>query len=165
MKKIAIYLILICCFSCKTDRGIGVDYSLLPENKQQKVVLDLSHVFSAKQIASLSQKIIDYEKRTSNEIAVLTVDSIAPFEDIQVYSSAIGDYWGVGKKDINNGLVIVLRKNQKHVWLSTGDGTTKVLTDAICQTIIDDFMIPYFKEGNYYLGIDKGLDVIMSKWN
>ncbi|MCD2260178.1 TPM domain-containing protein [Psychroserpens luteolus] len=165
MKKIAFILVIIFSFSCKTEPGVAVDYSLLPKNETHKVVLDLSQVFNTFQIDELSKKIIDYEQQTTNEIVVLTVDSISPFDDIHTYSSAIGDYWGVGKKDKDNGLVIVLRKNQKHIWLSTGDGTSKILTDSICQDIIDNTMIPYFKDGNYYLGIYEGLDRIMKTWH
>ncbi|WP_298900001.1 YgcG family protein [uncultured Psychroserpens sp.] len=165
MRKLAFIIVIIFCFSCNTKTGVAVDYSLLPKNETHKVVLDLSHVFSDLQIDKLSKKIIDYEDKTTNEIAVLTVDSILPFEDIHTYSSAIGDYWGVGKKDKDNGLVIVLRKNQKHIWLSTGHGTAKILSDSICQDIIDNTMIPYFKDGDYYLGIYEGLDRIMKTWH
>ena len=164
MKKIALLIIIILCFSCKKKEGIGVDYSVLHKNENQDLDLDISNIFSKSQILSLSQKIIHFEEKTSHEIVLLTVDSISPFDNIEVYSSAIGDYWGVGKKDKDNGLVIVLRKNQKHIWLSTGTGTSKFLTDSVCQAIIDNTMIPYFRENNYFLGIDKGLDALMKQW-
>lgn len=164
MKKNILICFVILSFSCISDSGIPVDYSTLPKNKNNQVLLDLSHVFSNTQIDSLTAKIIAYERQSTNEIAVLTVDSIAPFEDLHIYSSAIGNYWGVGKKDKDNGLVIVLLKTQRRIWLSTGDGATKTLTDSICQEIIDQSMIPYFKKGNYYLGLDKGLDAIINSW-
>ncbi|SDR98097.1 uncharacterized protein SAMN04515667_1133 [Formosa sp. Hel1_31_208] len=165
MKKLILIGFVILCFSCKSDTGIPVDYSTLPKNENNQVLLDLSHIFYDAQIDSLSAKIIAYENQSTNEIVILTVDSIAPFEDLHIYSSAIGNYWGVGKKDKNNGLVIVFLKTQRRIWLSTGDGATKVLTDSICQKIIDQRMIPYFKEGNYYLGLDKGLDAIINAWH
>ena len=165
MKKIVFIYALVICFSCRTESGVAVDYSLLPKNDTQHVVVDLSQIFTNQEKDALSQKIIDYEKKTTNEIAILTVDAITPFNDISVYSSAIGNYWGVGKKEKDNGLVIVLRKNEKHIWLSTGNGTSRILTDSICQDIITTTMIPYFKDSDYYLGLDKGLDAIMHKWN
>jgi len=166
MKKHLLLLSLICfCFCCKTENGIAVDYSLLPKNEEQKVVLDLSNLLTSSEIQSLSREIINYEKISSNEIAILTIDSIDPFTDIALYSSAIGNYWGVGKKNKINGLVIVIAKNERKIWLSPGDETTKILTDSICQKIIDQNIIPEFKKQNYYSGISKGLDAIIQKWD
>ncbi|MBR9914676.1 MAG: TPM domain-containing protein [Algicola sp.] len=165
MKHFFIISVLFLVCACKQETRIPVDYSSLPKNELQQVVLDLSNVFNMNQIDTLSQMIIDFEKRTSNEIAILTVDSIAPYEDLHVYSSAIGNYWGVGKANKDNGLVIVLLKNQRQIWLSTGNGTTNVLTDSVCQKIIDSVMIPNFKEGQYYLGMKKGLVAIMEQWH
>ena len=95
MKHFFIISVLFLVCACKQETRIPVDYSSLPKNELQQVVLDLSNVFNMNQIDTLSQMIIDFEKRTSNEIAILTVDSIAPYEDLHVYSSAIGNYWGI----------------------------------------------------------------------
>lgn len=165
MKKYLLFLSLILLLSCKEEQGVGVDYSLLPQNENQEVVHDLSLLFNKKQRNILTRTITDYEERTTNEIAVLTVDSIAPFEDIHLFASAVGNYWGIGKENKDNGLLILLLHKQKRVWLSTGDGITTVLTDPICQEIIDNHMIPYFQKGDYYGGIAEGLEEIMTIWN
>lgn len=151
--------------SCKEEQGVGVDYSMLPQNENHELVHDLSLLFNKTQRHILTQTITAFEERTTNEIVVLTVDSIAPFEDVHLYASAIGNFWQIGKEDKDNGLLILLLHKQKRVWLSTGDGTTKILTDSICQEIIDDHMIPKFRNGDYYGGISEGLEEIMAIWN
>jgi uncharacterized protein len=82
-----------------------------------------------------------------------------------LYSSAIGNYWGVGKKEKDNGLVIVIAKEQRQIWFSPGDGTTKTLTDSVCQNIISEKIIPEFKNDNFYLGVSNGLNTVIQKWH
>nr|WP_321245639.1 TPM domain-containing protein [uncultured Psychroserpens sp.] len=165
MRQFLFIFTLLSCVSCKTDTATAVDYSLLPKNKEQHVVVDLSNLFTLSETQTLSKKIIDYESNSTNEIAILTVNSIEPFTDIALYSSAIGNYWGVGKKEKDNGLVIVISKEQRLIWFSPGDGTTKILTDSICQNIIDQSILPDFKNGNFYQGINQGLDAVLQKWH
>ena len=76
----------------------------------------------------------------------------------------MGNYWGVGQKDIDNGLLIVFSKPLRKVAISTGYGTEKVLTDSICKQIIESVMIPNFKNGDYFKGIDNGVDTLIEAW-
>ena len=165
MRQVLFIFALLSCFSCKTETATAVDYSLLPKNEEQYVVVDLSNLFTISETQSISKTIIDFEKTSTNEIAILTIDSIEPFTDIALYSSAIGNYWGVGKKEKDNGLVIVISKEQRLIWFSPGDGTTKILTDSLCQNIIDQSILPEFKNGNFYQGINQGLDAVLQKWH
>ena len=165
MKKIGLLFFLVISVSCKTESSFTVKNKGIPQNPSGKVVVDLSEVLSPEQRDILTNRIIDFEQQTTNEIAILTTDSIAPFKDISSYSSAVGNLWGVGKKDKNNGLVIVLRKHQREIQLTTGYSTEKILTDSICQDIIDNTMVPQFKEGQYYQGFSNALDSIMRIWH
>ncbi|MBX2827011.1 MAG: TPM domain-containing protein [Flavobacteriaceae bacterium] len=127
-------------------------------------VSDYENVFTPIQKNRLEERLSNYEAETSREIAVVTIASTSPYNNINDYATDLGNEWGVGKEDINNGLLIVLCKNSREIRISTGYGTEKSLTDSICQRVIDKTMIPYFREGNYFDGIDVGLDELMQYW-
>lgn len=152
-------------FSCKNYKSDGSEFNSLPKNEAQIAITDFSNIFTFDESVALSKKLINYESKTSNQIVILTIDSIKPYTDIQKYATDIGNFWGVGQRKKDNGLVIVLSKPLRKVSISTGYYTAKVLTDSICKNIIDYTMLPSFKKGNYYEGIDKAIDSIFKKWH
>ncbi|MGJ8592247.1 MAG: TPM domain-containing protein [Aquaticitalea sp.] len=163
MNKIVTILFFISClFNCKNVNPENTSTS--PFNAQP-VVMDYSKLFTDSQLDSLSNKIVAYERSFTNEIAIITQDSIPKNEDIQVYATRLGNRIGVGKKNTNNGLLIFVSTYDRKVAIATGLGTEKIITDSLCKVIIDSTMIPYFKKGNYYLGIDRALDSLISKWH
>lgn len=165
MKKYISLLLIVLIFSCNKTKNKTTEYPHLPKNESQQVVLDLSHVFTLEESNLLAKKLIDYETLTTNQIVIITIDSITPYNNIQKYASDIGNFWGVGQKENDNGLVIAFSKNLHKVGISTGYGTELIITDSISKSIIDNTMIPLFKNGDYYSGINTSLDSIIAKWN
>jgi uncharacterized protein len=127
-------------------------------------VNDFESVLTKEQVKKLTELITLYEQKTSNEIAVVTINSIEPYADFDQYAVDLSKEWGVGKKEKNNGLTIVLSKSLRKIRVSTGTGTEKILTDDLCKRIIDQFMVPKFKEGQYYEGISIGLAELLKLW-
>jgi uncharacterized protein len=127
-------------------------------------VNDFENILTDKQEKELSEVIRRFEKRTSNQIAIITVDSITPYTNMKGYATNLANKWGVGQKDKNNGLLIVVSSKLRQTRIATGLGTEKVLTDQICQRIIDEQMIPFFKKGEYYKGLQEGLTELISNW-
>ncbi len=125
---------------------------------------DNESILTVKQIKTLDSIIELFEKKTTNEIVILTTDNIGDSRNMSDYAVDFGNKNRVGKKDKNNGLIIVISKKMRQAWLSTGYGTEEVLKDEICKQIIDSSMIPHFKEGDYYLGIKSGLESCIEKW-
>lgn len=108
MKKSFVFLLIFISLSaCKyaDSKGIGLN-NLEPH----PVVMDYSKLFNDSQIELLSDKIIAYELQTTNEIAIITKDSIPKGEKIQVYATKLGEQLGVGKKDKHNGLLILISR-------------------------------------------------------
>lgn len=70
----------------------------------------------------------------------------------------------MGKRESDNGLTIIFSKELRRIRISTGTGTQKILTDSICDSIIQKIMIPEFKDNNYYSGIEKGLLQLIKDW-
>lgn len=127
-------------------------------------VSDYEDVFSPAQVAELDSAISSFEKATTNEIAIVTIDSSwitkGKFDSLIV---AIHNNWGVGKKDINNGVVIGISTGLKMIRISNGYGIETRLTDAETKKIIDNIILPDFREGKYFEGTMRGLSALMEK--
>ncbi len=136
----------------------------LPQNKEGRIISDYSNLLDALEKENLTKKIQAYERSTSNEIAIVIVDSIPKSYTILAYATDIANEWGVGKKELNNGLLIAMASKQKVIAIATGYGTEKTLTDSICKQLIDKVMIPKFKKDMFFEGFDNGIDSLMVKW-
>ena len=86
------------------------------------------------------------------------------FNDILRFSTELSNDWAVGKMGKNNGLSIVVSKKLRKAAISTGYGTEKILTDPICNKVLDSIMFPEFKKGKFYDGIKQGLNELITKW-
>lgn len=127
-------------------------------------VNDFEDILNSEQKNKLGQTIHEYEKQTTREIVIVTVKTIEPYDDIKDFATDLSNMWGVGKREKDNGLAIIFSKSLKQVRISTGYGTEKILTDDICKKVINEVMIPEFKKGEYYIGIEKDLAELIAKW-
>ncbi|SDS76339.1 TPM domain-containing protein [Winogradskyella sediminis] len=152
--------------SCKENpQEYPIKITSIPLNQSQQHVVDLSHLFSEAETDSLIKKILHYEERTTNQIAVLTIDSLPKHTSIQKYGTEVANNWGVGTKEKNNGLLITISKYDRNLAISTGIGTAQTISDTECKAVIDRIMIPQFKNKNYYKGVDKALDSLIFLWD
>jgi uncharacterized protein len=130
-----------------------------------RLVNDFAAILSTEQISSLEQKVVVYNDSTSTQIAVVIVKSLNGY-DKSDFAYRIGQAWGIGQKGKNNGVVILVKpkdENEKgEVVIETGYGMEGVLPDALCKRIIENEMIPEFRLGDYYKGIDRAVDAIIS---
>lgn len=134
----------------------------LPKLKRE--VNDFDHIFTVEQLEKLTLMIREFEKKTTNKIVIVSISSIGKYTDFDKFSVDLSNYNAIGLKEKNNGLSIVFSKNLRKIRISTGIGTEKILTDEICKNIIDQIIIPEFKNGDYYIGIEKGITELMAKW-
>lgn len=124
-------------------------------------VNDFEGIFSPEQVKVLNELVSKHEKETTNEIAVVTVSSFQPFPTLFDYSYALANDWGIGKKGNNNGIVIVMGKQIRQIRIQVGYGLESKLKDEEAKRIIDHTIVPEFKMGDYYAGIEKGLAQII----
>jgi uncharacterized protein len=141
--------------SCAAALLIGFTCANKPTHPQ-RFVFDNAALLSADQELQLDTLLRGHELRTTNEIAVVTITSYQGYPDLRSFAATCGDSLGVGKKKKNNGVVIVLSKELREVFIATGLGTENVMPDARCQRIIDSLMIPLFKEDMYFDGLWEG---------
>lgn len=126
-------------------------------------VNDFENILTKEQINDLTDIIIKNEKETTNEIAIATISSFEPYKTLFDYSLDLAKYWGIGKKNKDNGILIVFSKMIREMRIQVGIGLEKKLTNEECKMIIDSSFVPEFKKGDYYAGVKKGLTEIMNE--
>jgi len=122
---------------------------------------DFANILTQEEKASLEQTFYNYFDSTSTQIVVVTLNSLNGNE-IQPIATEIHHKWGVGDKDKDNGIVIVIAPNDRKIFISTGYGIQEKLPDLLTNRIIKEVFAPNFKNQNYYQGIYDGFQTISS---
>jgi uncharacterized protein len=158
-KKItSIFLKLLVCFLFTQISFAQFDIPKKPDF--QTSVYDYANVLSADEKSQLEEKLIRYSDSTSTQIVVITIESLQG-EDIGILTPRWGQEWGIGgSKENDNGVVILLAKAERKIWISPGYGLEDKLTAGIGGEITRNIIIPEFKAGSYYRGLDKGADAL-----
>jgi uncharacterized protein len=120
-------------------------------------VVDQTGTLSSSDIAALSQKLRDFEARKGSQIAVLIVPTTQP-ETIEQFSIRVADAWKIGRKKVDDGAILVVAKNDRHLRIEVGYGLEGVLTDVTSRRIIDEDITPKFRSGDFAAGIGAGVD-------
>lgn len=135
-----------------------------PRPNPPKLVNDFAGLLSQDEVSRLEQKLVAFNDSTSTQITVVTLKSLDGY-DIDDLAQRIGQEWKVGQKAFDNGIVILIKPragNEKGLAaISTGYGMEELIPDAIARRIVDNEMIPFFKDNNYFGGINAGTDVVM----
>ena len=136
-----------------------------PKNKtDQTSVYDYVNLLSAPQKSNLEQKLIKYSDTTSTQIVVAIINSTNG-ENINYLGAQWGQKWGIGQEKEDNGILILLAKDDRRIAINTGFGVEHLLTDAMSKRIIERDIIPYFKQNDYPGGLNRGADAIFEVLN
>lgn len=141
-------------------------FAQIPEKPNPpRLVNDFAKILTPYQVSHLEEKLVAYDDSTSVQIAVVIVESLGGI-NVDDYAIELGRKWGVGNQKTNNGVVILIStgggEGQRKVFISPGYGLEASLSDYTSKTIVDAEMIPEFRQGNIYRGIEKGADAIIS---
>jgi uncharacterized protein len=148
-------------FVCLLFTQIGFAQFTIPEKPTlQTSVYDYANVLSATEKAQLEEKLIKYSDSTTTQIVIVTIETLKG-EDIGILTPKWGQTWGIGGTAKNdNGVLILLAKAERKIWISAGYGLEDRLTAGIGGEITRNIIIPEFKAGSYYKGLDKGTDAL-----
>jgi len=124
-------------------------------------VNDYAEILSGETKIKLEKKLENFEKETSNQIAILTIPSLEG-EDIESYANKVFNYWKLGQKRKDNGVLLVISVNDRKLRIEVGYGLEGVLTDALASQIIRKEITPHFKNGNYDHGVENGIKAIIN---
>lgn len=124
-------------------------------------IVDEAGLFSASQKVSLEGTLSAHERATTNQIVVVTLTSLQGY-DIADYGYQLGRAWGIGTKEHNNGVLLIIAPNERKVRIEVGYGLEGSLPDAVASSIIQNTILPAFKAKNYFEGATNGVNAIIS---
>lgn len=138
---------------------VEAQYKIPEKPKFQTSVYDYINLLTKEQKNSLEKKLISYSDTTSTQMVIVIIPSTEG-ENIAYLAANWGEKWGIGQKEKDNGILILLSKKDRKVTIASGKVTEGKLTDLMSTRIIESRMIPEFKMGNFYKGLNKGADGI-----
>jgi len=124
-------------------------------------VVDQTGTLSAGDISALTQRLQDFEARKGSQVVVLIVPTTTP-ETIEQYSIRVAEAWKIGRKKIDDGVLLVVAKNNHKIRIEVGYGLEGALTDVTSKRIIDEVIAPKFQSGDFAGGISVGLEWIFA---
>jgi uncharacterized protein len=123
-------------------------------------VTDQTATLTGEQKSALEQTLRSFEARKGSQVAVLIVPSTAP-ESIEQYALRVAEKWKPGRKNVDDGALLVVAKDDRTLRIEVGYGLEGALTDAACKRIISEIIVPRFRQGDFYEGITAGVDRIL----
>jgi uncharacterized protein len=122
-------------------------------------IVDLAGLLGADQQKELDSIVAAFEQRKGSQIVVLTVPSTAP-EPIESFSIRVADEWNIGRKGVDDGVIVVVARDDRAMRLEVGYGLEGVVPDAVAKRLIEDYFAPRFAQGDWYGGLASGIGAL-----
>jgi len=132
----------------------------IPVPKFEALVVDLTGTLTAAQQSALDEKLTAFQARKGSQVALLILPTTQP-EDIAQFGVRLAEAWKVGRKNVDDGAILIVAKDDRALRIEVQYGLEGSLTDAISSRIINDTIVPLFKQGDFFGGINAGLDQIL----
>lgn len=156
--KIINRILLLTIYNCFVFSGVKAqDFPAKPS----QLVTDYTNTLSAAEVQQLEQKLVAFDDSTSTQIAVVIMKSTGDY-DIADYGVRLAQQWGIGSKENNNGILLLVALGDRAVTIQTGYGVEGAVPDVIAHRIIENEIKPAFKRGEYYTGIDQATNALIS---
>jgi uncharacterized protein len=123
-------------------------------------VVDQAEILSPAEEQALTQALAAHEQATTNQVVVATIKDLQGY-DIQDFAYQLGRHWGIGQKGKDNGVLLLVAPEERKTRIEVGYGLEGTLTDALSHRIIQDRMLPEFREGRMAAGIEAGTQAIL----
>ena len=125
-------------------------------------VVDQANLLSPAQEAELTGRLEALEQASSRQLVVATIASLEDYP-IEDYGFQLGRHWGIGQSDANNGVILIVAPNERKVRIEVGYGLEPILTDALSHRIIQDQILPRFRDGDFPAGLNAGADAVIQQ--
>lgn len=125
-----------------------------------RLVNDYTNTLTVEQTQALENKLVAYDDSTSNQVTIVIIPTTGDYS-LEEVGLEIIRRWGVGNKDKNNGIVLLVAKDDHKLRIEVGNGLEGAIPDITAKSIIENEITPDFKKDNYYRGLDKGTDAII----
>jgi uncharacterized protein len=157
MKKLITYLLVFTAFVS----AYGAD-DLPPLPDPPKLVVDMAEMLSPDEEQALEAKLEGYEDSTSNQFAIVTINNLGDYA-LEDYANKLFSKWQIGQKGKDNGVLILVVKESHDIRIEVGYGLEPKIPDLFAKKIEDQVVIPAFKQGQFYEGLNQGTDILIKK--
>ncbi len=152
----ALFLLIACGQSTVNDLETGPPYEASGNR-----IFDLEDIISEKDSLMLNELFLAHERKTSNQIALVTTETTDGRENMAQFATFYFADRGLGRKDLNNGVGIAFSQELRSCFIATGYGTEVVMGDEVAKRIVDSLMVPEFKEERYFEGLVAGSEAVI----
>lgn len=154
MKRFLLIIVIVAAFVS------GFSQKLPPRPNPPRLVNDFTNTLTPDQVSTLERKLVAYDDSTSNQIAIVIIKSTGDY-DVADYAVTLGREWGIGNKKTNNGVLLLIAKDDRKLFIAPGYGLEGAIPDITAKSIIDNEIKPNFRENDYYGGLDLGTTALM----
>lgn len=137
------------------------DGAVLPVPALKAPLTDQVGLLKPDEAEALNQKLLAFSQEKGSQIAVLIVATTAP-EDIFSYAFRVADAWKLGRKGVDDGVLMTIAINDRTSNLQIGYGLEGTIPDARAKQVLDDIMAPHFRQGDFAAGINVGVDALIT---
>ena len=123
-------------------------------------VTDQTGTLTTEQRSTLEQSLTVFEARNGTQLAVLIIPTTQP-EVIEQYALRVAEQWKLGRQKVDDGVILVVAKDDRTLRIEVGYGLEGALSDIVSKRIISDTIVPLFKQGDFYGGLQSGVEQIM----
>lgn len=159
MKGVSRYILSLLCLCAAV-----ISHAIPSRPEPQRLVNDFAGLLSASQVERLEKVLVDFDDTTSNQIAVMTVKDLEGYQPAE-YATRIGLDWQVGSAGFDNGIILLIKPktydSAGQVFIAVGYGLEGAIPDVYAKRIVDNELIPHFRNNDYYGGIAAACDVLM----
>lgn len=153
--KLFFTFILVCCYGF-----LSAQYTIPEKPAVLYPVYDEANLLTAQEKNELNNKLIKFADSTSTEIEIIIIPSTKG-EDVNYLATMFGEKWGIGQKDVDNGVVFLIAKDDRTMSIQQGRAVEQYLTASVAGQILDYIVTPNFRQGKWYEGINGGTNAIM----
>lgn len=158
LRNLGLSLILLVATSCSQQPGQTGSPAL------QGRVTDEAGLLNTQQKAAITARLVDLERTKGHQFVVVTVNSLKG-QDIDSYTRNLGNSWGIGRKDVNDGVILLVAPNERQVRIEVGKGLEQALSDEKTAGIIQTEITPRFASGDMPGGISAGVGAVITALN
>ena len=130
-----------------------------------RLVNDFAGLLNREEVNALEQKLVAFNDSTSTQIAIVIVKDLGGYDKAD-YAQRLGEKWGIGQKGLNNGILILVKPktpgSNGEVFITSGYGLEGAIPDLTCGEIVDNEILPAFRKGEYYSGLDKATSTLIA---
>jgi uncharacterized protein len=165
MIKKSFYIFALLVLFCTLPFNRAYSQNIPERPNPPRLVNDFAGMLNTQEVSMLEQKLVAFDDSTSTQIVILTVPTLDGYDKAD-YAQRVGQKWGVGQKDRNNGVLILVKPktadSRGEVQITTGYGLEGAIPDLLSGEIVDREILPSFRDGNYFEGLDKATSTMMS---